>query len=98
MALQKTIAIAEDEQQEMFHDSLTEEQLREQLNAQATDTDQESAEAERRMKEGRQPQNQTAKGEGHNPPTQIMKNLSSLRSSRIQMIDPDHRLTENYRA
>ena len=76
------MAITEEERQQIER-SLTESQLEAQLNAQATDTDQESAEAERRMKEGRQSPNQTAKGEGHNPPTQIMKNLSRLRLSRI---------------
>ena len=105
LALQETIAVGEGDQQEIFHDSLTEAQWQEQLKAPATNTDQERDERERRLKERWQLQNQTAKlasaskaeGNRQHPPNQITKNQNSLRLSKTQMVGSGLRHAENYR-
>ena len=92
MTLQETIMIGteQEEQNEIFHDSLSEAQWQQQLNDQLTVTDL-GSQAQGRTTEGTErTECMVEGGGGHHPPTQIAKNPNTPTPIRQQTsaVDP----------
>ena len=97
MTLQETIRIPqEEEQNEIFHDSMTEEQWREQVDAQASGTDQVPQDQKQRTAETEQTEGEAEGGSKQYPPTQITKNPRILKQRRFRNIRQE-RSAERYR-